>query len=262
MNARAGHANVEVICDERSTPSVEEALWAAFASERSASAREAVFAHFLPYARARAAQLYAGRHRDDVDFKDFLQLACIGLLEAIDRFEPQRGVAFRTFCTRRLQGSILTGIQRLSDAQEQIALRRRVRRERVASLEPTETADAAGKPSDTFQDLATLAAGLAIGFMLDDTGMIEAPTADPAPYATAYQTIARRQTREKLHAAVGRLPDRAHKIIRYHYFHGLGFEQIADILGLTKGRISQLHRGALLDLRDLIGNTQHLHITG
>ncbi|CAD6549140.1 RNA polymerase sigma factor FliA [Paraburkholderia metrosideri] len=262
MNVPAEHAHEEDTCHVHAIPSVEEALWTAFDCERSVPAREAIFTHFLPYAQALAAQLYAGRHRDDVEFKDFLQFACIGLLEAIDRFEFKRGVAFRTFCTPRLRGNVLTGIQRLSDGQEQIALRQRVRRERVASLEPTGNANTAGKAPDTFQVLATLAAGLAIGFMLDDTGIVEAATGQPAPYATAYQTVAWRQTREKLHAAVGRLPVRAQKIIRYHYFHGLGFEQIADILGLTKGRISQLHRAALLDLRDLIGNTQHLHITG
>jgi RNA polymerase sigma factor for flagellar operon FliA len=209
-----------------------------------------------PYARAIAAQLYAGRHRDDVEFKDFLQLACVGLLESIDRFKPDRGVSFRTFCTPRLRGSVLAGITRLSDGQEQVSLQRRMRRERVISLEPEpETTD---RSHDTFQTLATLAVGLAIGFLLDDTGLVEDCTSKPTPYGNAYQTIAWRQTRERLHGAVGQLAERDQKIIRYHYFHGLAFERIADIFGLTKGRISQLHRAALLELRARIGETQHL----
>ncbi|MBC8724596.1 sigma-70 family RNA polymerase sigma factor [Paraburkholderia sp. 31.1] len=259
MNLPAEYANADETHGGTAASALEESLWAALRDESGPQAREAVFAHFLPYAQALAAQLYAGRHRDDVEFKDFLQLACVGLLEAIDRFESGRGVSFRTFCTPRLRGNVLTGVQRLSDAQEQIALRKRIRRERVASLEaPTRTS----RQSDTFQALATLAAGLAIGFMLDDTGIVEESAAQAAPYATAYQIIAWRQTTEQLHSAVARLSTREQKIIRYHYFHGLGFEQIADIFGVTKGRISQLHRGALLDLRNLLGNTQHLHITG
>ncbi|RZF29072.1 sigma-70 family RNA polymerase sigma factor [Paraburkholderia sp. UYCP14C] len=252
-------ANANEVHGETLASVLEEGLWAALRDEGGPQAREAVFAHFLPYARALAAQLYAGRHHDDVEFKDFLQLACVGLLEAIDRFKSERGVSFRTFCTPRLRGNVLTGVQRLSDAQEQIALRKRIQRERIASLAASA---GTGKQSDTFQALATLAAGLAIGFMLDDTGIVEESAPQAAPSATAYQTIAWRQTTEKLHTAVARLPAREQKIIRYHYFHGLGLEQIADIFGVTKGRISQLHRGALLDLRDLLGNTQHLHITG
>lgn len=79
---------------------VERALWTALETEPTASGREAIFSHYLPYARAIAAQLYAGRHRDDVEFKDFLQLACIGLLESIDRFEPDRGILFERFALR------------------------------------------------------------------------------------------------------------------------------------------------------------------
>ncbi|OLL30876.1 flagellar biosynthesis protein FliA [Burkholderia sp. SRS-W-2-2016] len=260
MNIPAGYASADHSRAESASTVLEDQLWTTLQSERNPPAREAVFVHYLSYAKALAAQLYAGRVHDDVEFKDFLQLACVGLLEAIDRFEPERGVSFRTYCTPRLRGNVLTGIQRLSDAQEQIALRKRVRRERVASLEPS---DRAGKQSDTFQLLASLAAGLAIGFMLDDTNIVEHENAaQSATAANAYQTIAWRQTREKLHTAVARLPARDQKVIRYHYFHGLGFEQIADILGVTKGRVSQVHRAALLELRDLLGNTQHLHITG
>ncbi|AMM15332.1 flagellar biosynthesis protein FliA [Burkholderia sp. PAMC 28687] len=215
-----------------------------------------MFSHYLPYARALAAQLYAGRHRDDVEFKDFLQLACIGLLESIDRFEPHREVLFRTFCTPRIRGNVLAGITRLSDGQEQASLQRRMRRERLASLE--QGSESGSRSRGTFQTLATLTVGLAIGFLLDDTGLVEDDVSKPAPYGSAWQTIALRQTREQLHAAVDQLPARDQKIIRYHYFHGLNFEQISDILGLTKGRISQLHRAALLDLRKKIGNTDHL----
>jgi RNA polymerase sigma factor FliA len=241
---------------QNALPEFERALWAHLKSEAGVSAREAVFAHYLPYARALAAQLYAGRHRDDVEFKDFLQLASIGLLESIDRFEPERGIKFETFSTPRIKGSVLAGVTRLSDGQEQLSLQRRMRRERLASLEPE--AQGQGRSRDAFQALAAIAVGLAIGFLLDDTGLVEADTVKPTPYGNGYQTIAWRQTRERLHNALDRLAQRDQKIIRYHYFHGLGFEQIADILGLTKGRISQLHRAALLELRTLVGETQHL----
>src|SRR5471032_324241 len=136
---------------------VERALWTALATEPTASRREAIFSHYLPYARAIAAQLYAGRHRDDVEFKDFLQLACIGLLESIDRFEPDRGILFRTFCTPRIRGNVLAGITRLSDGQEQASLQRRMRRERVASLEQGD--ESGNRSFDTFQTLAMLTVG-------------------------------------------------------------------------------------------------------
>ncbi|HEF5875104.1 TPA: sigma-70 family RNA polymerase sigma factor [Burkholderia cenocepacia] len=244
----------------------ETELWRKWAAERSPNAREAVFAHYLPYARAIAARLYAGRHRDDVEFRDFVQLACIGLLESIDRFDPARGVTFETFCTTRVRGEILTGVEKLTDGQEQISFSRRVRRERVASLQ-ADGDRAARQGRDALQALGTLAAGLAIGFMLDGTGLIVppadgVPSDDPALPGAAYHGIAWRQTKTRLAAAVLHLPERTRKIIQYHYFHGLAFEQIADILGVSKGRISQLHRAALTELRERLGEAEHMHLIG
>ncbi|TKC89451.1 sigma-70 family RNA polymerase sigma factor [Trinickia terrae] len=247
----------------------ESEMWRALREARDPDLREAVFVRYLPYARAVAAQLYAGRHRDDVEFKDFQQLSCIGLLESIDRFDPDRGVAFETFCTQRLKGSILSGVKKLTDGQEQISFTRRVRRERIASLKlsPEEGEDKRRDAlksggTDTLQMLGALAAGLAIGFMLDDTGMVASPDESPAPYGTAYHGVAWRQTKERLIAAVGLLPERTRKIIHYHYFHGLCFEQIGDILGISKGRISQLHRAALAELRERLGDSQQMHLIG
>jgi RNA polymerase sigma factor for flagellar operon FliA len=58
------------------------------------------------------------------------------------------------------------------------------------------------------------------------------------------------------------MPERSRKVIHYHYFNELGFEQIGDILGVTKGRISQIHRSALAELRELLDDVHKMHITG
>jgi RNA polymerase sigma factor FliA len=237
----------------------EAQRWREFIETRAAPAREALFVHYFAYARALAAQLYAGRHRDDVDFKDFCQLALIGLIEAIDRYEPDRGSSFETFCTPRIRGCVLDGVKKLTDAQEQISFMRRMRRERVASL-AQETVS--GEQASTFPALAELTAGLAIGYMLDDTGMLADIEDRASPLASPWQGIAWRQTKERLVAAVNGMPDRDRKIITYHYFNGLRFDQIADLLGVTRARISQLHRAALLQLREQLGNRQRIYILG
>lgn len=241
----------------------DAALWHAFEAARAAPAREAIFEFYLPYATSVAAKLYRGRHRDDVDYPDYLQFACIGLLESIDRFDRAKGNAFTTFATQRIKGSVLDGVVRLTDGQEQTALRARVRRERLESL--NQAADDA--PRDVFRMLAGVTVGLAISFMLDDTGMVEARAEDGggAPAASPFQdmpyrSVAQQQTRSRLQEAVGRLPEREQKIIRYHYFHRLNFEHIADLLGLSKARVSQLHRAALDTLRDQIGTSDDFYL--
>lgn len=248
------------VADDDTLEAGQEAhLWQAYFDAPCAASREAVFEHFLPYAKTLAAQLYAGRHRDDVEFNDFLQLACVGLLEAIDRFDPTKGVAFKTFCTPRLRGNVISGVERLSEGQEQISLSRRLRRDRIASLEAGLGSEDASE--DAIQKLGTLAVGLAIGFVLGDTGMVDDGQPRLTAYDHAYHTIAWQQTKARLHGAVRQLPGPSQKVIQYHYLHGLAFDQIADILGVSKGRVSQLHRSALLALRASLGDAHHIHWT-
>ncbi|BFG79469.1 FliA/WhiG family RNA polymerase sigma factor [Paraburkholderia terrae] len=235
-------------------------LWAIFAGARAFDVREALFQHYLPYARAIAAQLYAGRHRDDVEFKDFQQLAFVGLLESIDRFDPARKVSFETFCTPRLKGSVLDGVEKLTDGQEQVSFMRRARRERIASLKSADADSTTVR--DTFQLLAHLTAGLAIGYMLDDTGMLADSADSRASFSTPYQSIAWRQTRERLLVAVSQLHDRGRKIIQYHYFNGMTFDQIGKLTGVSKARISQIHRATLTELRERLGAAHQMYLKG
>lgn len=235
----------------------EQQLWLALVRDGHASTRETLFEVHLPYATALAGQLYRNRHHDDVEFKDYLQFACVGLLETIDRFDPARNIDFKTFATQRIKGNVLDGIVRLSDGQEQVALRAQIRRERLESLN-----DVSGKrTNEVFQSLASLTIGLAIGFILDDTGMVDRPAhASPFNQDHAYHSLAWSQTRDRVHSAVANLPERERKIVQHHYFHGLTFSQIGDILDLSKGRVSQLHRAALTALRGHIRTTEDLYL--
>lgn len=235
----------------------ERQLWARFMLDRNPADREALFDLHLPYATALASQLFRGRHYDDVEYLDYVQLACIGLLEAVDRFDATRGIVFRTFATTRIRGSVLNGVVRLSEGQEQAELRAQVRRERFESL--NDTVDTRAK--DVFHSLASLTMGLAIGFILEDTGMIDRESdMRQHDHDPAYHSLAWNQTKSRLADAVSRLPTRERKVIQYHYFHGLAFDRIGDILGLSKSRISQLHRIALAQLRTHARVTNDLYL--
>src|SRR3954468_3185376 len=117
-----------------SETTLEAALWRELRATGDAALRERLLVLHLPYARTIAATLYARRFHDEIEFGDYLQLARVGMLEAVDRFDPARGVQFRTFASRRMQGAILNGIERLTEKQQQIAARQRLRADRVAGV--------------------------------------------------------------------------------------------------------------------------------
>jgi RNA polymerase sigma factor for flagellar operon FliA len=197
-----------------------------------------------------AAHCYARRFHDEIGFDEYLQLASIGLLEAMDRFDPERGAQFRTFAARRMHGAILNGLEHLTEKQQQIAMRQRLRAERLDSLKSVAGDDCAGAPHTPEQLLrfvSELGIGLAVCWMLEGTAMVEDTEAvESAPF---YRSIAIRQLRERLHRAIDGLPEHERTVVRSHYLQDLPFDRIAAMLHLTKGRISQLHKQALLHLR-------------
>ena len=186
----------------------------------------------------------------DVEFTDLLQLACTGLLEAIDRYDASRGAPFEGYAIRRINGSMLSGIAKMNEVREQIACRSRIRRDRVRSLA---TAGAAELPkSEAMAALIDLAMGLAVGFMLDDTSLYMGAV-EPSG-GGAYESLAWKQTRQRLLAELALIPDREQMILRHHYLEGIALDVIAELLGLSKGRVSQLHKGAIALLRKRLTN--------
>lgn len=210
-----------------------------------AAARAEVIGVYLRFARIMAARLYGRRVYTTMEFGDYLQLASVGLIEAVDRFEPERGIKFETYAAGRINGAILNGIRASSEIQEQIAARRRIVRERLASLQqgPPHTGDAPA----LFARLAELAVGLAVGFALEGSGMYQ--NGEEQAIDQAYRGIELQQLKGKVEALVAALPENQKNVIAGHYLQHQPFEEIAIRLKLSRGRISQLHKEALAKLR-------------
>ena len=221
------------------------AIWQRWSDLRETVDRDALVQAYMPYARMLAAKCFSNRICQELEFKDYLQYAMVGLLEAVDRFEPGRSVKFETFAGMRIEGAILDGVENLSEIHKQLAVRRRVARDRLASMKES----AQKQETSALERLADIAIGLAIGFALEDSGIFassERPTQD-----TAYSRLEMRQVREQLRQLVQLLPERERIVVHRHYFQHVPFDQIAASLDLTKGRVSQIHRSALDRLRQL-----------
>jgi RNA polymerase sigma factor for flagellar operon FliA len=212
----------------------------------------------LPLARKMATQRFLALSGGDVDLADVRQQAFAGLLEAIDRFDPELGASFRSFAAKRISGSIIDGLSKMTEVQEQISFRRRARRERARSL-AAERAQA-GEAADPLQQLADVAVGLALGFMLEGTGLYAVGEDGPVQ-SSAYDSFAWNEVVNRALAEVAGLAERERTIIRRHYLDGLSFEQIGTLLGVSKGRISQLHRSAMTTLRKRLRSNQAFHLT-
>lgn len=235
-----------------SWPTEEDRLWLAFRAKPTPALREHLVARYLPYARTIAARMYARRGGQGFEFDDYLQHASVGLLECIDRYQPELGASFKTYATTRMRGSVLNGLEKMTERQQQLAIQRQViaiedRMSGWMEREPGDDDQESGRA--LFRRLAVVGVGVALGVLLEGSGLIEWQDGEVAGCLGAYQQVALRQLRDRVLALMSRLPERERHIVRAHYLQEMPFRDIAAELALSRGRVSQLHKAALEMLR-------------
>lgn len=224
---------------------VEAALWRDFAQERTHEARRRLFDHFRPFAARLAATQFARRAPGNYDRGDVEQLAYEALIQAIERFDPARGVPFEAFARIRINGHIANHLAQASEGAAHYRFRQRMERERLKSLQQGQEAEA-----DPIAALSALSATIALGLMLEEN-QVQEMNAIPDPAPTPYESLAWRELQGRVRDLVGTLPEREAFVIQQHYRNGVSFQQISMLLGVSKGRVSQIHKEALDRLRGL-----------
>lgn len=230
-----------------------ESLWHQYLTRPNDALRSRLILNYSPLAKTIAASLYSRRPDNDVDFEEYLQFGMVGLIESIDRYKNDQGASFETYAKYRIRGAILNGIEKMSERREQGAFRARLRRERLDSI--TRRHGGEDKTS-LFEEMVDIALGMAVCYMLEGTGLVQNP-ADPSVDG-GYHTHELSQLRERLIECVDALPERERQVIQHHYFQHISFSQLTESMGITKGRVSQIHKRALRMLREKLGTNQFM----
>lgn len=250
------------ISDAYGADASDASLWQRWRGAGDLGAREELVSRFAPYARMLAAVIFKGRFHDEVEFADYHQLACVGLLEAVERFDPSAGVHFKAYAAHRIRGAVLNGLEKQTEKNQQIAVQQRLRKDRLDSLKDAakpvgvEVGGGAAKPVNSLLSyMAEVGVGLALGVMLEGTSMFvaqEEAATEVSPEVGYFKKSEARQLQEVLLGAIEKLAPSERRVIRYHYHQGLAFEEISQLLGVSRSRISQVHRKALIGLRHLL----------
>lgn len=215
----------------------ETDLWTRWIGQRERAARETLIQMHMPWARLVARGVYMKARIRGAEWADYVQNATIGLLEAIDRYAPDRGVDFRTYARHRVRGSVFNGLRHLASAARDPRPRTALE-ERSASL--------AGDERDPLEAFVSWTVGVGIGHLLESSAPEDSPDdLDRGPYAT----VARGQVAEALRHALEKLSARERMVLTLHYFQHVPFVDIAGQMRVSKGRVSQLHHQAIRAMR-------------
>jgi len=206
----------------------------------------------------------------DFDRDDLLGYGTIGLIEAIDRFDPQQKCSFETFAVTRVRGEILDFLRSRDFLSRSRRQRVKKLNEAVASLErqlgraPTEdeVAEALGIEANDLKDIRQEAAALIFsldvpddGKSLDDSVALVDKVA--AGGKSQEEIVDSNLLKEKLIQCLDRLPERERLIMALYHYQKLTFKEIGAVLDISESRVSQLHMKSLQKLRVMLKDYEY-----
>jgi len=230
-----------------------DSAWDLWSNGRDAAARDWLVVHYASLVKFVAGRVAAGLPRN-VDTGDLVNAGVIGLMDAVDRFDPSLGHKFETFAMPRVRGAILDGLRSLDWVPRSVRARSRAVQAALEMLEqrlgraPTD-AEIADELSIGVDELESWLADIAAGSVgpLDHVALDGevSPRADGQPARRVLEDELRGAMRE----AIRTLPEREQAVLVLYYDDGLTLGEIGEAFGLTESRISQIHTKAVLQLR-------------
>jgi RNA polymerase sigma factor for flagellar operon FliA len=238
-------------------------LWHAHKYAHQQSARDELIIHYAPLVQFVAGRM-AATAPSHVDKADLVSYGVFGLIDAVERFDPERGYRFETYAIARIRGNILDELRSYDWVPRSVRAKARAIDTAVGDLQselhraPTECelAVALGMSVDELQralsqvavvnlvnfDAALSAAvdgesALTVGDLLVDGG--EGPG----------HHVELEETRRALAEAIDRLGEREREVVSLYYHDGLTLAEIGEVLGVTESRACQIHGKAVAQLR-------------
>ncbi|MEW6300813.1 MAG: FliA/WhiG family RNA polymerase sigma factor [Thermodesulfobacteriota bacterium] len=230
-----------------------------------AATREEMIEAYLPLVRLVAERIHR-RLPPGVDLSSLIHSGIVGLLEAIQRYDAKRGVAFHTYARYRIQGEIMEYLRSLDWVSRSVrAWGRRVAAAHVRlagrlGREPTpeEMAEALGVSLEEFFRVDQKVND-AVLFSLEDLSLASEEEWKKArdaflqhPFQDPLASVEGKDLVEKLTAALEALSDRERLVVTLYYHEELTLREIGEMLGLTEGRICQIHAQAVARLRQAL----------
>lgn len=220
-------------------------------------AREQRILEAMPLVRRIAHWFAAGVPRS-VDPADLVSAGVVGLIRAVDLFEPERGASFETFASRHIRGAVLDHLRALDPLP--YSTRVKVRRLDQAyltlqrSLQRTphlsELAAAAGCTEEEVSELmarASSATLYSLDALAEGGDELPAVCCDAAP--DALTRLESGELQEILTRLITALPRPDRMVLSLYYYEGLKMKEIGMVLDVTESRVSQIHARAVTVLR-------------
>jgi RNA polymerase sigma factor for flagellar operon FliA len=239
-------------------------LWKRYKMDGDLAARERLILAYAPLVKYVAGRMSSGLPAH-IDEADLISYGLLGLIGAVERFDPGRDIKFETYAVSRIKGSIIDELRSLDWVPRSVRSKAREIERACARLEndlqraPTdeEICEELDMTGDEFHYTLTQISNTSI-VALDELWEISGSDGDTASLIETLEDPKSRdpskmldltEMKAQLAKGIDALPDREKIVIALYYYENLTLREIGEVLGVTESRVSQLHTKAILRLK-------------
>ncbi|MFQ6112345.1 MAG: FliA/WhiG family RNA polymerase sigma factor [Nitrospinota bacterium] len=198
-----------------------------------------------------------------IEVEELINSGVLGLMDAIDKFDPTRDVQFKTYAEFRIRGAILDELRAMDWVPRSVRQRSNLLEDTYARLEQElgraateeEVARELGVSLEEFQDMLAQAGGISLvsfedfraGEEEEARSLLE--TLAGLEEEDPHYRITFEELKRLLGQAIDALPEREHLVVSLYYYDELTMKEIGRTLDITESRVSQIHTQAILRLR-------------
>ena len=241
----------------------EDELWVKYCKSRDIKLREYFVKKYSPLVKYVAGKIAIGLPQT-VEFDDLVSYGVLGLLDAIERFDPKRNIKFKTYAMTRIRGAIIDELRSIDwiprsvrkKAKELEAVIGELESKLGRAAEDDELANALGINAAELQKLFTEIGGTTIVSMNDvwflgsdddEISMIE--SVESSNVLNPDVMVQKEEVKKIIIDVINCLPEKEKQVIVLYYYEDLTLKEIGEVLSITESRVSQLHTKAILRLR-------------
>ncbi|MFQ5863916.1 MAG: FliA/WhiG family RNA polymerase sigma factor [bacterium] len=242
-------------------------LWKEYTEERDSETREKLLVNYLPLVKYVAGKMMFSLP-SSVDYNDLLSAGVMGLIGALERFNPDQGVKFETFVLPRIKGAILDELRTLDWAPRSLRSKARMVERANEHLEKelgraVSDQEIAKELKMDLKEYKAVLRDLAMASLLSLDGsraeeseqltsmydLLENPLSD-----NPHRSLEHEEMKRLLIEAIENLNEQEKIVMALYYYEELTLKEIGQVLNITESRVSQIHSKALESLKSALEN--------
>ncbi|MEO7804281.1 MAG: RNA polymerase sigma factor WhiG [Actinomycetota bacterium] len=245
-------------------------LWRDYKATASPEARDKLIVNYAPLVKYVAGRVSTGLPAN-IEQSDLVSYGIFGLIDAINKFEPDRGIKFETYAINRVKGAIIDELRAIDWVPRSVRFKGREVEKTLSRLEgelrrtpsDKEVSEAMGISVKDLRHIYTQLSFVSLvaldelmsvgGEKGDKLSLID--TLEDTSIEDPVKSFETEEMKTILAKAINRLSDREKMVVTLYYFEGLTLSQIGEVLGVTESRVCQMHTKAVLQLRTRLNET-------